>query len=282
MEAFLPFAINWIPLTAADLLNLKVWTTENSLAKWDVFLRMYFMYIIPSAFLYLVCYYLWSIYLGFHHPMPQLGVIAYLCAWIIFQIGLWFLLPYGLLSQEEFRRKLRIYNVLLFHGVLIIIQNEVLNYLFVNLPTYFQFLTPFMVAVCYEFDLKVRSKLVEKMTGDPEESAMALVYITVNATYAFFIAIRLAEAEISTVIMVLAVEFALHFKIAYEIINEHKKITSQNAEKRKMNNILMSLIITELMEGFVPICHGISMAMTYYGPNFHLLSNVGSTFWGKE
>ena len=45
------------------------------------------------------------------------------------------------------------------------------------------------------------------MTGNQEEIAMALVYITVNATYAFFIAIRLADAESSTDIAVLAVDF---------------------------------------------------------------------------
>ena len=45
---------------------------------------------------------------------------------------------------------------------------------------------------------------------------------------------------------------------------------------------IIKLILTELVEGFAPIIYGASMAMAYYGPNAHILSNVGNTYWSTE
>ena len=36
------------------------------------------------------------------------------------------------------------------------------------------------------------------------------------------------------------------------------------------------------MEGFTPIIYGASMAMAFYGPNYHMIATVGSDFWGEK
>ena len=48
-----------------------------------------------------------------------------------------------------------------------------------------------------------------------------------------------------------------------------------------MNRKITILILAELIEGFTPIIYGVCMAMAYYGPNAHILSNVGNSYWGK-
>ena len=42
------------------------------------------------------------------------------------------------------------------------------------------------------------------------------------------------------------------------------------------------LIIAELIEGLTPIIYGVGMAMAYYGPNYHLFSNVGNDYWSTQ
>ena len=103
--------------------------------------------------------------------------------WMSFQIGLWILLPSQLLKKEEFRRKLRVFMVYRLWLFLMIFQNEVLSYLFLNPPAGLQFLVPFIMVACREFDLKIRSKLVNKMAGESDESATALLDITVHVLY---------------------------------------------------------------------------------------------------
>lgn len=83
---------------------------------------------------------------------------------------------------------------------------------------------------------------------------------------------------------VVAIDFALHLKMTYDIVKEHNKVATQNVENRsndKEKTILVKLIIAELLEGFIPIIHAICIALAYYGPNSKLLANIGSPYWGE-
>ena len=201
-----------------------------------------------------------------------------------FQIGFWILLPSHLLAKQDFKRKLRTYHLYFTFSVYTIIQNELLSQLFFSIPTNLQFLVPIIVAAFREFDTFMRSKLVDKMMGNQDEPAAALLEIIVNSIYAFFFAIRLAESELSTVGCVVAIDFILHLKMTYQIVKEHRKVKVQDAENSngKEKIILMELILAELIEGLIPITHAIRMALAYYGPNSTLLANVGSNYWGTK
>ena len=45
---------------------------------------------------------------------------------------------------------------------------------------------------------------------------------------------------------------------------------------------MTNLILTEFIEGFTPIIYGTCMTMAYYGPNAHILANVGNTYWSTK
>ena len=84
-------------------------------------------------------------------------------------------------------------------SIMITIQNEILAFLFSNAPINFQFLITFLVAACREFDKRVRSKMVDRMMGQQDEPAKALISITISGTYGFFMAIRLPGATSLTI-----------------------------------------------------------------------------------
>ena len=73
-------------------------------------------------------------------------------------------------------------------------------------------------------------------------------------------------------------------KFAIQIIKEYNKPENSRNENRnsQRSTKLATLIITELIEGFTPIIYLICVAMAYYGPNDHLLTNIGSSYWGKK
>ena len=102
---------------------------------------------------------------------------------------------------------------------------ELLSYLFAHLPTDFQFVVAFMVAGCCEFDLKLRSKLVDKMVEAQDEASTVLVEISARNTYAFFIAVRLADATSVTLFCVVAIAFVLHLKTAIQTSKQYNRIT---------------------------------------------------------
>ena len=284
-ETFLPSATIYILSAAVEVLNLTVWTQERSLATFHVFLMIYLLWLTPFFIILLMNYFVWSVYLGLNQPLPNLGLWTILSSFfILYPIGIWFVLPSQIVSEHEFRRKLRWYLVQHAFRILTIILNEVMSMLFINLPAHLQFLISFMMVACREFDLRVRSKLVDKMMGNQDEAATALLEILVNATYSFFIANKFPDAEISTIIFVIAIEFSLRLRLTYQVIKEQRKVIAQNVGNRDTNKniIVMNLVISELMEGFVPIIYGSSIFMAYYGPNSNLFANIGSNYWGYK
>ena len=213
MEIIIPCLTFWMPIVAADLLNLTIWTQERSIISARVFLKLYCVYAIPQILLYILSYMIWCVYLGYNHPLPHVMIVLLLPVQILAMISFWLVLPSSLLEKETFRRKLRIYMVYCLWCILIAIQNEVLSFLFSNVPISFQFLVAFLVAACRELDKRVRSKMVDNMMGEQDEPAKALISITISGTYGFFIAVRLAGASFLTVVCVLAIDFFLLLKI---------------------------------------------------------------------
>ena len=283
MEPCLPISTIWMLKSAADCLNLTIYLKEKSLVSFKVYLKVFLSYEIPNLVIWILCYLTWCIYFGYNHPTPYLYVVGIFTS-LMFAIWSWFILPPHLLAKEDFRRKLRGYMLYIFWTYVIVTQYEILSYLFANSPAALQFIVPFIVSARREFDKRVRSKLVNKIMGQQDESAAVLLTATVNSTNAFFIAVRLVGAELSTVVCAVAIDFIFHMRAAYKIINEHTKVTNEEPTNQNIRNLddITNLVLTELIEGLCPIMYGVCMGMAYYGPNSHLLANIGSSFWGKK
>ena len=284
MEICLPLVFFWISTASADMLNLKVWTKECSLMSIRVLLKMSILYNISAFLIHIMSHLIWTVHLGFNHPLPNLGTVIILTTWIIAMIGHWFLLPSDLLAKEDFRKKLRTYIIYFLWNIIVNVAREGLSYLFYNFPTKLQFIAPFFVAGFREFDKRITSKIVNKMMGQQDEPATALVSITISCVYGFFIAVRLTRATLATIFCTAAIDLVLHLNVTRQIIHEHKKVsgdTIQNGMAKKSIKTT-KLVLAELMEGFTPMIYAICMATAYYGPNNHLFVNIGSSFWGKK
>ena len=63
-----------------------------------------------------------------------------------------------------------------------------------------------------------------------------------------------------------------------------RKIVIEETEPAKSRKSVYTtqLIVSELMEGFIPITYGVCMVMAYYGPNATMLTNICSTYWGEK
>ena len=282
-EIIIPMTTYFVLSALGQVLQFKRWFKENTLMSISNHLRIYFMNLIPYTVLYICCYVIWSVFLQFKHPLPNLGLII-IPNYIIWAIGLWFIMPSHLLATNDFRQKLKIYMGYFVWQQLANIQKEVLSNLFKIFPAGWQFFVPFLVAGARELDKRVRSKLVTKMMGVQDEPAIVLVTIIISTAYSLFIAIRLVGAELSTVCCTLAIDAILHFKATYKIIKEFRKINVEGIENFNMkeNMNITTLILGELIEGFTPIIYGICTALAYYGPNAFLFSNIGNNYWSTE
>ena len=283
MEVLLPISINFLLVAGTRFLQLITWTKEKTLASSWNYLKIYLLDLITWILLYMSAYLIWSIYLQLNHPLPNLGLMI-VPTWTISIIGLWIILPSHLLGKKDFRHKLKNYMLYYLWFQITIILRECLSYLYANVQVEFQFLVPFMVAGCRDLDKRVLSKLVTKMMGVQDEAATALVVTAVASGYSFFMSIRLVGAEFATLCCTIFIDFFLHLRMTIRIIKEIRKVSATGNEIRnqKTDMNVTTLVITELIEGFTPIIYMICTSMAYYGPNAHILSNIGNNYWSEE
>ena len=283
MEVLLPWATTLLLLNGTQVLELRTWTKEKELISIWNYLKIYALHLIPYAILYFSSHIIWTVYLQFNHPMPNLFFILML-VFTIRAIEYWFLLPSNLLSKNDFRQKLKMYTFYFLWIQPSILIREVLASLYGDPPGGYQFLVPFMVVGCREIDRRVRSIMVRKMAGDTDEDAIALLTVTIGTEYSIFNAIRLVGAELSTICCTVGIDFVLHLKMTLQIIKEHKRITNDGTQivNTENNFKITTLILAELIEGFTPLTYALCILMAYKGPNSHLFSNIGNSYWGKE
>ena len=283
MEVTLPVISVYVLASLSVLLDLTIWTKENILKSLGIYWRVYLMNVVTFIVLYIFSYFIWCIFLQFNHPLPYLGLIVLPTSTIV-TIGFWFIMPKQLLGKKDFRQKLQIYMIYVVWLQITIITREILSFLYTNILAEFQFLVPFLLAGCRQFDKSVRMKLLNKMMTKMFEQATALLTTQVNSSYAFFIAIRLVKAEWATMISTVAIELILHLRMTLQIIQDRRKINEEATpnENTQDNMKMTQLILTELIEGFTPIIYGTCMTMAYYGPNAHILANVGNTYWSTK
>ena len=121
------------------------------------------------------------------------------------------------------------------------------------------------------------------MVGNQNATANALGSFTLSVQYALFVAIRLVGAEKTTAYCLMIIDFLLQLKMTYQIVREHRKVNktcNQNEMNRTNTNCLLKkLVITELVEGLVPLAYAIGFGMSYYGPNGDLIGNVKNGYW---
>ena len=88
-EPNLPVTINWMIRVGADILNLTVWTGEDSLKSFNLYFKLTATCFAAWLFLYVSSYLLWSICLGFNYQLPYLALIL-VPTWLISNVGFWF------------------------------------------------------------------------------------------------------------------------------------------------------------------------------------------------
>ena len=93
-----------------------------------------------------------------------------------------------------------------------------------------------------------------------------------------FIAIRLADAHIITVCMILSVEVILHLKSCFNIIQRKKRVatgdTNAGSVSMEIQHDILKLVASEISEVLVAVQYAIGLALAYFGPNGHLQGNI--------
>ena len=171
---------------------------------------------------YCISYIVWTLYLGFNHPLPFVGF----CIWIE-EVGIfWFSVPFQLWSRHKLKRQGRIY---LIFQIWMFLQNLIQEMISIAATSQFQLGLILIIPLAKISSSLVAKKIVERIPETDKEDVKFFVTTEVTVVYTSYVTGRLSSLDQSTVYGLLIGEVVLQMLSCYKIIRLHTRI-QENAE----------------------------------------------------
>ena len=192
--------------TANDAFCIATYLKAKSVFTFWTLLKIFSLYLLAWSVPYFIAYLVWCHYLNYNWPIPFLGY-NYVLFYIVKPAMLWASLPRDLCRKEIFQQDFKSYilysALLLTIGVL----RDGMAILFKVIPGYLQWIIAFLIPILKSCDKFMQSNLVNKMAGGLKEESQVFLGLSVLSANAFFIAMRLPNAEKITVCFIIAIDF---------------------------------------------------------------------------
>ena len=273
--------------SCGHILDLFVFTKEQILLSKSHFTKVYVIAATIVSVAYGTSYVIWTLHLGYNHPMPALGILQILPDIPIYMIAFWFLFPSELRSRKGLKRRALIYliwQLWLLAGHIPQSRISILAYSDSKWQWTFPLIIPLLrISSCW-----VAQKISKIFPETNNEDVNFLVTTTLTLQYTNLVVTRLYTLQQSTVYGMLIVEILLHMKGCYDIFKLSKKIEEdhQTAEHVIMNidrrKKVQSLVMSEFVEAILPVAFGIAFTMAYYGPNATLMRGIKNDYFGEQ
>ena len=291
----------WWEMIPAYILSISVYDSLNVVLECQmiftfetfksikVFLRLYSINVLSTILTVVMCYNIWTVWMGNIYPIPFLGAIFYVVSNITQSVALWFQFPGHLRIEKNVRG--RIWSYLLyrqwfrFYGIQLLGIKMMMS----MLPLKIQWIVAIILPIHREMNLWVIFKLLEKSTDYnttdpliPKLTATALL----NTGHAGSVATLISALSTDiTAYSILAVDFMINMLVLHKIIKLHRKILptmdARENDKRMIEKTekIMQLFVIETVEFLAPIVYSVTFAMAYYGPNAEMIGTVKGNFW---
>ena len=245
--------------------------------------RLFFSCVLGFVAPYCICYFIWTICLGYNHPLPFIGFSVY-PLWIVFMGRLWFEFPETFRKIKKFRRKIQAYMFYLLWLGFMGLQYSGLSSMLAMLPKQIQWTMAIIMPIIRWLNSHVLGKLMKISAGSNNPSAIFAMNTTISCGYSLYVAITLASATEITLYWILGVEFTLNIILCCRVIKMDKNSigTSKHkngAAKATQQELIIRLTLNETIEVLVPMAYSLSFLLAYYGPNATILGNVRNSYW---
>ena len=267
--------------TASNAFNTATYFNERSILSFWILSKIYFLNIVSWVVPYLIAYLVWCHYLNYNWPIPLLGY-NYMIVQLVLPATLWASFHRDLRIKEIFRKSFPFYILYIAWALVTVVVREQVSNLFEALPGYLQWIVAFLIPLLKYVDEFIYPWLVKRMPGGQEESSKVLLEFGINTNWTYFIAVKLSDANLITVFLILTVDFVQLLQITYKIFRLHNRVNdtltaNQNIDEQRM---ITSLAVVEITEVLTPIVYAIGFAMAYYGYNGAILGDVKNSYWG--
>ena len=225
-------------------------------------------------------YVIWVLLLGNRYPMPFHVMLYALPMKAVELVVLWFRFPRNWRCNPDFRKRMKWLYVAAFVGNMIgNASYSLLDFMFVKIPPSYQWILAIVLPFFNEFNVWTMQKLAGKASfGDLTRKDIVCTY-NVNLRHTMFLTLKVSNGTTTTLIYILLASFFQNLYVAIKIIYLEKQ---HNQNKTTQIEMLQSLVLNELSTFMVPLVYLMVLMLAYFGPNHHLIGNVGNDYFGKS
>ena len=274
--------------TFDTMMACKLYFKVDSMISFRVFIYLYLVGAISWMFAYSMTYLVWTVLCGYNHPLPLSLAVVYI--WFLVQyIALYVLFTRELSIRDEFRKKIRAFNVSRVYMIFNSSQFEFVTLLFNILPSEIQWILALLLPLLREINIHILSKILLKWPRvyDEKGNGKVLILIGSHSMHLLYVAIKMSHTTTRiTSCLILIIDFILNLYSCKDIIRLHKVVGQDNEEnlvnRATIQQHLVRLILVETLEALVPLAYVITILIAYYGPNANILGNIGNSQWQYE
>ena len=259
---------------ASGILSCSYWMNIGYIKSF----RHYFV-ICTACFLGMVIsytsgYMVWTYVLRYNYPIPLNGSMYWYSGSIVLLITLWFRFPPGWRDNPSFRKRLNTFMIVTIFSISIDLHYQIIQTIFVGLANNYEWVIAILLPFIRELEYWIMKKLAHQAACGDIEAMKITIAFGINMTHSVFLAYFLGSIASDTTSLLVLI-FDLLFNISTGI-----RITwwaRKNPEKKeKIIELLQGLVIVEMVEFIVPLVFLVCFCAAYYGPNAHLLGNIGN------
>ena len=121
--------------------------------------------VLAFTMMWCTCYFIWTVWMGYNHPLPFVGYIcAQTTSYIYHHIGLWFQFPLELRSDKEVRKRFCWYMGYKYYQILHGFQLLAMKVLMIQLPSEMQWIMGILFPLQREFGFWIYVQCLNKST----------------------------------------------------------------------------------------------------------------------
>ena len=269
------------------ILELYIFTKIRSLVTISHFIKVFLLFATFVAIPYCLSYFIWTLHMGHNHPLPFVGMLGLLSDLMINNVIFWFLFPTNLRSKQDVKQQAKGYLMYRIWLTLQMIPKEIMSIFAKRVPDSFQWTLALLIPLLQAFSCWVAEKNVQRIPETNNKEVKFMVRTVLTKTYISYVTTRLPSLTPSTIYCILGVDLFLHLVECFQIIKLNQRVDdgnrfTENHRRMERDAKVKVLVMSEFLEAMLPMTYGIAFTMAYYGPNAHLLKNVGNSYFGGK
>ena len=261
--------------------------------QWKIFLKLFFASTLGFVVPYISIYFIWTSINEQRHPMPFVGQICAVIAYIMKVIAFWFIFPHNLrVNNKQFRKRLINYMILFPLYSFFTLGYSNLSMVFFAVPQNIQWCLGIVVPCLKKFNIWLSSKFALKAAGGKRTLHPTLAVIMgVGITHSLAIVLLLgSKVKPLTTYLIIILDSIPNVWSCIKLIKQRKtgrlndvcQISTNRNFAQERNPALVCLTLKEFLELSIPAVYCASFLMAYYGPNAKVLGNVKNDYWQFE